>query len=97
VWRRLGTIAVHHHGYDAERELGYAFFEESEGYPAYPDIGQVPCLVFHGRRDDVIPLAAAEQFAAGKANVRLHVLDDEHDLLASLPRIQEESAAFLGL
>lgn len=87
VWKRLGAIPVYHHGLHREEMLAYAFFEESAAYPAYPDVGRVPTLVFHGRRDQVIPVAIVESFARGKPNVTLTLLDDEHELIASSPQI----------
>jgi hypothetical protein len=38
-----------------------------------------------------------ERFAAARPNVELHMLDDDHQLIASLPYIWEHSARFLGL
>lgn len=90
VWKRLGAIPVHHHGLGREEPLSYSFFEESAAYPACPDLGRVPALVFHGRRDEVIPVGVVEAYARGKPNVELTVLDDEHELIASTPRILAE-------
>ena len=95
AWRRLGTIAIFHHGKGEEMPLSHRFFEESELYPAIPDVGELPVLVFHGRRDDVIPVETVERFARGKRNVTLRLLDDVHDLVESAPYLLEESARFI--
>jgi pimeloyl-ACP methyl ester carboxylesterase len=63
--------------------------------PAFPDVGELPVLVFHGRRDDVIPVETVERFARGKRNVTLRLLDDVHDLVESAPYLLEESARFI--
>lgn len=96
AWKRLGAIPVFHHGASAEMPLDYRFYEESAGFPAFPDPGSKPILIFHGRRDAIIPLAAINRFAAGRANVTLRVVDDEHDLLESMPEILLEVSAFLS-
>jgi hypothetical protein len=38
-----------------------------------------------------------ERFAVTRPNVTLSVLDDDHQLVASLPRIWNDVAPFLGL
>jgi len=96
AWQRLGAVPIYDHPLGGEQELAYRFFEESEGYPAYPDVGSTPTLVFHGRRDEVIPLAVVERFACDRKNVTLRVVDDGHDLLESAPLILDESFNFLS-
>jgi hypothetical protein len=43
----------------------------------------------------VVPCALSERFAADNPQVRLRLLDDDHSLLASVPRILDESVEFL--
>jgi hypothetical protein len=38
-----------------------------------------------------------EQFAAARPRMQLTLLDDEHQLMASLPRIWNDTEAFLEL
>jgi hypothetical protein len=38
-----------------------------------------------------------ETFASTRRTVELHMLEDDHQLLSSLPYIWEHSARFLGL
>lgn len=48
----------------------------------------IPCWVLHGRRDDIVPLAASEALVARSGPLAtLQVLDDEHALRGSLPAI----------
>jgi hypothetical protein len=56
----------------------------------------VPTLVFHGVRDDAVPVARSRTFAAGRANVELVELDDDHQLVTSVPRILDGAEPFLG-
>jgi hypothetical protein len=94
-WKRMGSIPVWHHGLGEEVELGWEFYAESSSYPAFPDTGGKPVLVFHGRRDEVVPLEAVERFQAGRPGVELEVLDDEHALAESIPRLTARGVAFL--
>jgi pimeloyl-ACP methyl ester carboxylesterase len=94
-WRERGSIPVFHYGLGEERELGYGFFEELAGCPAHPDTGALPVLLYHGRADDVIPLALIEDYARGRARFDLRVVPDGHDLRESTPEIVESALAFL--
>lgn len=49
-----------------------------------PDL---PCTVFHGEQDDVVPIAVSRALAARCPHVRLVVTADDHRLTATLPRI----------
>lgn len=46
-----------------------------------------PTIVIHGLRDALIPVAVVEAWAAAHTDVRLHLVDDEHVLAASMDRI----------
>jgi len=95
AWQRLGTIPIHHYGYDRETYLGYGFYEESRRYDAFPDPGGVPTLAFHGEHDDIVPVDAAREYATRYPAVDLRVFDDDHSLLASTDTIIRESIDFL--
>ena len=58
------------------------------------DVG-MPILVFQGRRDTAVSPAIVEQWAATRPNVRLHLLDDDHQLGTSLGFIWTQMEAFL--
>lgn len=94
-WEIDGTISLYHHGYQADRELSFRFYEEAREYPAYPEVGAVPTLVFHGRHDEIVPLEVVERFAAGTPAARLRIFEDDHSLLASVAAIVRESFEFL--
>jgi pimeloyl-ACP methyl ester carboxylesterase len=73
--------------------INYDFYEDALWYDENPAVSQ-PALVFHGRRDDVIDPAVSVQFAWGKPNVQLELLDSDHQLLDVLPQVWERLAAF---
>ncbi len=93
-WRRTGSTTVFHYGEDRERRLGYELMEDAESYEDYPDVRQ-PALVFHGAQDDVVPPDCSRQFAVGRPNVRLEILDSGHDLLNALDYLADRIEAFL--
>ena len=56
-----------------------------------------PALVFQGMRDASVDYRTVEQFSRSRPNVTLSLLDDDHQLMTSLPRIWEGMASYLGL
>jgi pimeloyl-ACP methyl ester carboxylesterase len=96
-WRRDGSLEVFHYGYNERRRVNYTLFEDCERYDPFTTPLQIPVLIFQGRRDESVSADMVERFAATRANVELHLLDDDHQLISSLPYIWEKSARFLGL
>ena len=45
-----------------------------------------PTLIFQGLRDASVDYRTVEEFARTRPNVTLSLLDDDHQLMASLPR-----------
>jgi len=96
-WRRRGSLPFFHYAADEERLLDYAFYQDSLDYDAfYATIAQ-PTLVYQGLRDASVDHRTVEQFANVRPNVTLSLLDDDHQLTASLPRMWEGIQEFLGL
>jgi pimeloyl-ACP methyl ester carboxylesterase len=60
----------------------------------FPDV-RVPTLILHGVHDDVVPVEISRAFAADRPHVRLIELDDDHQLLTSIPRLLSEIELFL--
>lgn len=97
AWRRDGATAFFHYGYGEERALSVAFYDDSLRYrPMDAAIAQ-PTLIFQGRNDASVDFRTVERFAAGRSNVTMHLIDDDHSLIASLPRIWQDVRAFLGV
>lgn len=96
-WRRAGALPFFHYAYGEERPLRFEFYEDSLAYHSFDTQFTQPTLVFQGMRDTAVPYRAVEQFANARPNVTLSLLDDDHQLMASLPRIWEGVADFLGL
>jgi pimeloyl-ACP methyl ester carboxylesterase len=97
AWRRTGATSFFHHGLGAERVLDYAFYDDSLRYDPFGAAFTQPTIAFQGVRDTAVEPAAVEAFAASRPNVTLTMLDDDHQLTASLPRMWSDIEAFLGL
>jgi pimeloyl-ACP methyl ester carboxylesterase len=96
-WRRTGTLPFFHYAYGEERPLDYAFYEDSLHHDAFDVRFTQPTLVFQGMRDASVEYRTVERFAGARSNVILSLLDDDHQLIASLPRIWDGVAHFLDL
>jgi len=93
-WKRTNTLKVFHYSEGREVELGYQLVEDAEQYEAYPDVEQ-PVLIFHGRRDTVVPPEFSETFAERHPNARLRLLDSDHELTNVLDTMWMETEEFL--
>jgi pimeloyl-ACP methyl ester carboxylesterase len=94
-WQRSDALDVFHYGEGRNRRLRYGLITDALQYEDFPDFRQ-PSLIFHGRRDDIVPVEYSRQFAAGRPNVDLEVLDSGHDLLDVLDTIMPRAVAFLA-
>jgi hypothetical protein len=97
VWRGNGALPFFHYGYNEERALNYAFYEDTLRYDAFDAVFSQPTLIFQGLRDSSVDPRTVEQFSRNRPNVTLSLLDDDHQLIASLPRMWNDVEAFLGL
>jgi pimeloyl-ACP methyl ester carboxylesterase len=78
-WKRTNTLKLFHYSEGREVELGYQLVEDARQYEAYPDVAQ-PVLIFHGQHDTVVPPEYSMAFAERHPNVRLRLLDSDHEL-----------------
>jgi len=96
-WRRKGSLPFFHYADNRERPLNFAFYEDSLRYDPFETRFTQPTLVFQGLRDGSVDPRTVERFARDRPNVTLALLDDDHQLVASLPRIWNDMQPFLGL
>jgi pimeloyl-ACP methyl ester carboxylesterase len=95
-WQRAGEIHVFHYGYGRMLPIHYGLYEDARRYDAMRAEVRMPVLVFQGRRDTAVSPVTVERWASARPNVQLHLLDDDHQLAASLPFIWETLAEFLA-
>lgn len=95
-WRETGWLPVTDHTTGRPARVDLGFLHDVEQVDAAPAEVHVPTLVLHGRRDEVVELAGSQAWVAGRSNTRLVELDDDHELLASVPRICAETSRFLA-
>lgn len=96
-WQRQGELMFYHYGDDQARALRVDFYDDSLRYDAFNARFEQPTLIFQGRRDRSVPPETVEAFARARRNVTLTMLDDDHQLTTSLPRMWRDVEAFLGL
>ena len=96
-WRRAGEHEFFHYADERPRPLAYAFYEDSLGHRPFGTLFTQPTLIYQGRLDVLVDPTTVERFASTRPNVTLTLLDDDHQLVASLPRIWSEVRPFLGL
>jgi pimeloyl-ACP methyl ester carboxylesterase len=80
-WQREGELRFDHLALGVEMPLGYGSFQDArltDGLPRLrPDL---PGLLFHGVRDEAVPLEDSHRFAELHPAVTLHALDSDHRL-----------------
>jgi pimeloyl-ACP methyl ester carboxylesterase len=96
-WRRRGALPFFHYAHGTERPLDFTFYEDSLRHDAFNARFDQPALAFQGLRDPSVDYRTVEAFAKTRPNVTLALLDDDHQLIASLPRIWTDVRAFLQL
>jgi uncharacterized protein len=94
-WRRLGRLPFFHYGDNTEQMLNFAFYEDSFRYNPFDAMFSQPALIFQGTHDQSVDPRTVEAFARERANVTLSLLEDDHWLTKSLPRIWDGVSAFL--
>jgi uncharacterized protein len=93
-WQRQGWIEAND-GAGTPDRLHWGFMEDARRQPPFPEPA-CPTLILHGRRDPVVPIEVSEAYARARPHVELEVLDDDHDLLVSLPTIEARALAWLA-
>jgi pimeloyl-ACP methyl ester carboxylesterase len=86
-WRRTGRLTVFHYGYGRLMTVGYDLYADARRYDALSAQLPMPSVVFQGTLDDTVDPARVETWSRSRPNVELHLVEDDHQLSASLPAI----------
>ena len=97
AWKAAGHLNVFHFGYGRMMPVHYELYADARRYDAIGADLRMPVLVFQGRRDTAVDPATVEAWCRRRPNVELHMLDDDHQLTASLSYIWAKLEAFLNL
>ena len=95
-WQRDGRIQVFHFGYGRMMPMHYGLYEDARRYNAMRADVRMPILVFQGTRDTAVNPDTVKRWAATRPNVTLHLLDDDHQLTASLGLIWQHVERFMA-
>lgn len=79
-----------------ERPLNWTFYEDSVRHDAFGAVFEQPTLIFQGLRDASVDYHSVEAFARIRRNAALSLLDNDHPLIASLPRMWHDIEPFFG-
>jgi pimeloyl-ACP methyl ester carboxylesterase len=88
-WQSTGVLNVFHYGYGRLMPVGYELYTDACGYDCVNAVLTMPIQIFQGTRDTAVDPQSVEQWARSRSNVELHMLDDDHQLTASLEYIWE--------
>jgi uncharacterized protein len=94
-WRRTNRLEVFHYGFGRHMPVQYDLYADVQRYDSMNARVDMPILIFQGTRDTAVDARTVEAWAKARANARLHLLDDDHQLAGSLDYIWAESADFL--
>ncbi len=94
AWRRNGSMRYPHYARGGELDLHIGSPDEADRCPPMPSVTQ-PVTVVQGRRDETVPHEIARAWVDANPRATLVEVDDDHQLVASVPRIEHELAALI--
>ncbi len=91
-WRKNGKWSFMHSASGKESNLSFDFVQDLQNHKIAMDLPQdirlqKPALIFHGVDDQTVPFDNSAVVKANNSGVELIRLDDNHDLVNSLPKI----------
>ena len=95
-WRKRGKLSVFHYALNESRDVGFALYEDAARYDAITLQLKQPILVFQGKNDASVDPGMVEKWCRSRSNVTLRLMDDDHQLTASVDEIWKESEGFFG-
>ena len=96
-WKQAGQLNIFHFGYGRMIPIHYDLYADARRYNAMDADLKMPVLVFQGLKDTAVSPATVEAWSRRRPNVELHMLDDDHQLTASLSYIWQKLETFLPI
>ncbi|MFQ3679820.1 MAG: YqiA/YcfP family alpha/beta fold hydrolase [Pseudanabaenaceae cyanobacterium] len=94
-WRTQGEHLFFHYGAQKPLPLAWHFWEDACTHDPYALTRSLPIVIFHGQRDEVIPVTVSADFVRGRSQAVLHCPDSDHGLLDCGPAIAAAVREFL--
>lgn len=96
-WERTNRLDVFHYAFGRTMPVHYELYADACRHDCLDAQLSMPIQVFQGRRDAAVDPEMVERWAGARPNVELHMLDDDHQLLASVDYIWGEVRRFLNV
>ena len=96
-WKSQGEIPVYHYSEKQYLPLSYQFLQDLSAYDDEELQQPIPTLILHGKQDEVIPIAASQNYAAKRPWVQLIELESDHSLTNVLAEIWQNLQLNLDL
>lgn len=96
AWRKAGRLRVFHYADGDYRDVGFELYADAAKYDAFTLDLPLPMLVCQGTKDESVDPAMVERWAGARPNVDLRLVDDGHQLTASMDFIWQVTERFLG-
>lgn len=94
-WRRDGSL-MFPDGAGILRRVHWGFYEEGSQLPGRPEV-PCPTRIYHGVRDETVPVETSRSYASTRPHVELIEVDDEHRLVDSIDIITKGTLSFFGI
>jgi pimeloyl-ACP methyl ester carboxylesterase len=94
-WKTSNALDVFHYAYGRMIPIHYELYADAGRHDSMNAALTMPVQVFQGRRDTSVDPDMVERWCRARPYVDLHLLDDDHQLLASLDSIWREMDRFL--
>jgi uncharacterized protein len=95
-WRLRNRLDVFHYAYGRMMSVHYQLYTDARQYDALSAKLDIPIQVFQGTRDTSVDPESVREWSGARPNVELHLLDDDHQLGASLEYIWREMSRFIS-
>ncbi|NJK59243.1 MAG: alpha/beta fold hydrolase [Oscillatoriales cyanobacterium SM2_1_8] len=95
-WRERGERDFFHYGAKETLPLAWHFWEDACTHDPHALTRSLPMVIFHGRRDEVIPVSVSADFARWRSQTVLHCPDSDHGLLDCKPAIAAAIQSLAG-
>jgi pimeloyl-ACP methyl ester carboxylesterase len=94
-WKASNALDVFHYAYGRMIPIHYELYADAGRHDSMNAALTMPVQVFQGRRDTSVDPDMVERWSRARPDVELHMVDDDHQLLASLDYIWREMDRFL--